>query len=140
MNNTGVVGNGSLKDQLKLVNGLVPVVFNASAGAIAIDRQGFGSILFAISAGAVVGAGTATPKLQHSNTTVDGDFSDVVAADIQWGDLTVAALAASADFRQLSADCRRLRRYVRLYNTLTGTSIILSIAATLGAAESLPTV
>ncbi len=139
MNNTGVVGTGDLKEQLKLVNGLVPAVFNATAGGIAIDRQGFNSILFAIAGGAVVGAGSVTPKLQHSDTTTDGDFVDVVAADIQWGDLTVTALAASADYRQLSADCRRLKRYVRIYFTLTGTSIILAVTATLGAADSLPT-
>lgn len=139
MNNTGVVGGGTLKDQVKLSLFDVPVAFSASAGLLTVDRQGFNSVLFALISGAVVSAGSVVPKVQHSSTDVDGDFVDVAAGDVQWGDIAGAAVGASGLLRQVSVDCRRLNRYVRLYCTLTGTSIVLGGVAVLGAAESLPT-
>lgn len=139
-NNTGVVGLGDLKDQLKIVNVLVPVAVSASAGTLGVDRQGFNTVLFATNSGAVVSSGASTQKVQHSDTDVDGNYVDVAAGDVQWGDIVGAAITASGTLRQVSVDCRRLSRYVRLYNTITGTSIVLGTVAVLGAADSLPTV
>ncbi len=86
----------------------------------------------------MVAAGSVTPTLQHSDTTTDGDFTDVTAALQGDGDLTATALDTSGQLRQIYADCVQLKRYVRIYLTLTGTSIIISCAAVKGAAEQLP--
>ena len=137
---TGARTGGNLKEQLDLDRGIAaPVAVAASGGLLTVDRKGFNTVLFALTSGAVVGAGSVTPKIQHSATDVDGDFIDVTTALQGWGDKDGAAIGATDLLRQLSVDCRQLERYVRVYLTLTGTSIVIGCLAIKGAAEVEPT-
>lgn len=66
----------------KVVASLAPAVQAATLKGGTVDLQGFGSALMVVNTGAVAGAGDFSIAMQHSDTTTDGDFSDVTAADL----------------------------------------------------------
>lgn len=114
----------------KAVQALAPAVVAAAVAGTAIDLAGFDSALFVINTGAIVGAGDFGAKLQESNTTVDGDFTDV-AADDKLGTIP-ATLAANSAYRVGYIGSKR-KRYVRVAVTKAGgTSIALAASAVLG--------
>ena len=103
----------------KVVTSLAPAVQAASLKGDAVDLQGYGSALLAISTGAIAASGSFDMKLQESDTTTDGDFTDVAATDLL-GSLP-SALAASTVYRQGYIGSKR---YVRAAITKqSGTSI-----------------
>jgi hypothetical protein len=59
-----------------------PAVLSATNTSAAIDLSEFGSAALIINTGAIVGAGDFTAKLQESDTTTNGDFTDVAAGDL----------------------------------------------------------
>lgn len=77
---------------------LSPAVQAATIKGNAIALAGFESAVAIINTGAIAGAGDYTAKLQESDTTTDGDFTDVVAADLV-GSLP-ASLTADGTFKQ----------------------------------------
>ena len=106
----------------KIVASLVPATQAATLKGDAVDLQGYGSALLAVSTGAIAGSGLFDIKLQESDTTTDGDFADVAAADLL-GSLP-ASLAASTVYRQGYIGSKR---YVRAAITKqSGTSIAAS--------------
>lgn len=114
----------------KAVQALAPAVVNAATTGAAIALAGFDSALFVINTGAIVGSGDFAVKLQESDTTTEGDFSDVAAAD-QLGTLP-ATLAANTAYRVGYIGSKR-KKYVRLAVTKAGgTSIALSAVTILG--------
>ncbi|MCA0257131.1 MAG: hypothetical protein LCH47_11115 [Proteobacteria bacterium] len=114
----------------KAVQALAPAVVTASGAGAAIALAGFASALFAINTGAIVGAGDFSVKLQESDTTTEGDFTDVAAAD-RLGSLP-ATLAAGSTYKLGYIGSKR-KKYVRLVVTKAGgTSIALSAVAVLG--------
>ena len=83
------------------------------------DLQAFdGDIQIILDAGAAASSGTMTGKIQHSDTTTSGDFSDVTD-----GGFTAVAQAVSKQTMTLNRD--DLKRYIRFVGTIaaSGTTI-----------------
>lgn len=105
--------------------GLVTLNGTAAVASSLVDLQGYHALDIAIVAGTVTDAGTAsgyTVKLQHSDTTVAGDFTDVVAADAINGTVSVTSTLDTDDDKIIG----RLgyvgsKRYVRV--VATGTTL-----------------
>lgn len=113
---------------------LAPAVQTATVKGVAVDTTGFGSAAIVVNTGAIAGSGNFTAKLQESDTTTDGDFTDVVAAHLV-GDLP-AELAASSVYKQSYIGHKQ---YVRVVLTLnSGTSIAAGAVAVLGHANVRP--
>ena len=77
-----------------------------------------GDIQIILDSGAAAASGTMTGKIQHSDTTTGGDFSDVSG-----GGFTAVAQAAAKQVLTLNRDA--LKRYVRFVGTIasSGTTI-----------------
>lgn len=77
-----------------------------------------GDIQIILDAGAAAASGTMTGKIQHSDTTTDGDFSDVTG-----GGFTAVAQEASKQVKTLNRDA--LKRYIRFVGTIasSGTTV-----------------
>lgn len=108
-----------LAHNLAPVVALVPQVLAATDTSTAIDLLGFNGAMLVVNTGAIVSSGNFTAKLQESDTTTSGDFTDVVAADLV-GTLP-SALAASMVYKQGYIGARRYLRLVTTKNS--GTSI-----------------
>ncbi|MCO5131203.1 MAG: hypothetical protein M9932_11630 [Xanthobacteraceae bacterium] len=113
---------------------LSPAVQAATIKGNAVDTAGFGSVAFVVNTGAVAGAGDYTAKVQESDTTTDGDFTDVAAGDLV-GTLP-ATLTANGSFKQGYIGHKRYVRVVVTKNS--GTSIAAGAVAVLGGAHSRP--
>jgi len=87
-----------LASNLGVVLALSPAVQAATIKGNAVDLLGFEGAFLVVNTGAVAGAGDYTAKMQESDTTTDGDFTDVAAGDL------IGALPASltADWQPLS--------------------------------------
>lgn len=116
------------------VAALSPAVQAASVNGNAIDLLGFDGVTLFVSTGAIVGAGDFTAKLQESDTTTSGDFTDVA------GGYLIGALPPS-----LVADSVAKigyvgnKRYVRIALTKNGgTSIAAGAVAVKGHAHTRP--
>lgn len=108
---------------------LVPAVHAATLKGGYVDRQGFDSAELIITTGAIAGDGLYVMSIEESDTTTDGDFDDVAAADLL-GDPLPAALEASTVY--LLGYIGK-KRYVRAVITKTsGTSIAASAIFVLG--------
>jgi len=105
----------------------------------AIDRMGYQSATLLGARGATSSnpsAHSVTYKLQHSDTTVNEDFSDVTG-------VALAALTANDTSARLNIDLSALKRYVRIVATAAftgGTTPAIPISSTLilGGADKLP--
>lgn len=113
---------------------LSPAVQAATIKGNAIDLLGFNSAAIVVNTGAIVSAGDYTAKVQESDTTTDGDFTDVVAGDLV-GTLP-ASLTADGSFKQSYIGHKRYVRVVVTKNS--GTSIAAGAVAVLGHARSRP--
>jgi len=123
-----------LSHNLGIVAAVVPQVLSATDTSAAIDLAGFDSAALVINTGAIVLAGDFTAKLQESDTTTGGDFTDVAAADLI-GTLP-AALVASTVYKQSYIGNKRYIRTVITKNG--GTSIAAGAVIVKGHASSRP--
>lgn len=113
---------------------LAPAVQADSVNGVAIDTKDFGSVAIVLNTGAIVSAGDFSAKLQESDTTTDGDFTDVAAAQVQSN--APATLAASSTYK---LGYLGNKRYCRLVLTKAGgTSIAAGAAAVKGHAADTP--
>jgi hypothetical protein len=104
---------------LGVVASLAPAVVTATTKGTHADLRGFQSALLVINTGAIAGDGLYDIKLQESDTTTDGDFTDVAAGNLL-GTLP-AALAANSVYKQGYVGTKR---YIRAVITKqSGTSI-----------------
>jgi hypothetical protein len=98
--------------------GVTPRAPTASATAIngsAIDRTGFDSCVLAVFTGATAGTPdsfSVAGKLQHSDTTTDGDFSDFTGASI-------TAITAAGTLAEVDVNLADAKQYVRAVVTPT---------------------
>ncbi len=123
-----------LANNLGLVQAVAPAVLTATNTSAAIDLLGFNSAMVAINTGAIVASGNFTPKLQESDTTTSGDFTDVVAAELV-GTFPAALAAASV----VKVGYIGKRRYIRTVITLnSGTSIAAGAVIIKGDAANKP--
>ena len=119
---------------LGIVASLAPAVVAATTKGSHADLQGFNSALLVINTGAIVGDGDYVVALQESDTTTDGDFTDVAAKDLL-GTLP-ATLEANKAYKQGYVGNKR---YVRAVITKTGgTSIAAGAVIVLGDAARAP--
>lgn len=107
---------------------IVPAVQTATAKGTAVDLRGFNMATLIVNTGAIAGSGNFTAKLQESDTTTDGDFTDVAAGALL-GSLP-AALAASTAYKLGYVGNKRFVRAVLTLNS--GTSIAAGAVFVLG--------
>jgi hypothetical protein len=113
---------------------LAPVDYAATTKGTAVDLLGYDSAALVINTGAVTSAGLYVVKMQESDTTTDGDFSDVDASDLV-GSLP-ASLAAASSYKQSYVGSKR---YIRAVITKTsGTSIVAGAVVVLGHSTQRP--
>lgn len=123
-----------LVSKLGVVPTLAPAVQAATAKGTTVDLQGFNSAALIVNTGAIAGAGLYVMSLQESDTTTDGDFTDVAAGDMQ-GTLP-ASLAENTAYK---VGYKGTKRYLRGVITKTsGTSIACGAVIVKGAAASSP--
>lgn len=67
---------------LGLVASLAPAVVTATTKGNHADLQGFNSATLMINTGAIAGDGLYVIAIQESDTTTDGDFTDVAVGDL----------------------------------------------------------
>ena len=105
---------------------IAPAVLTATATSAAIDLADFNSATVVIATGAIAGDGAFSVKLQHSNTTTSGDFTDVPANGVLGS--TPASLAADSTYKLgYTGGSDGNKRYVRVVMTkASGTSIAAS--------------
>jgi hypothetical protein len=102
-----------------VVSTLIPATQSATAKGTAVDLQGFNSASVIVNTGAIVSAGLYVMSVQESDTTTDGDFTDVAAGDLLGA--FPASLAASSVYK---VGYKGSKRYIRAVITKTsGTSI-----------------
>ncbi len=85
--------------------------FTGATTNIADLKDFDGDIQIILDAGAAAASGTMTGKIQTSDTTSTGDFTDVVG-----GGFTAVAQAASKQVKTLNRD--ELKRYIRFVGTI----------------------
>lgn len=117
-----------LFSNVKVAAALAPAVQSAATETAALDLRDFGSVVYAVSTGAIAGDGDFGVKLQHSDTTTSGDFVDVPAALYESN--APETLEAASGYK---LGYRGTKRYVRLALTKAGgTSIAAGATAILG--------
>jgi hypothetical protein len=123
-----------LANNIGAVLALSPAVQAATIKGNAIDLLGFGSAVLVVNTGSIVGAGDFTAKLQESDTTTDGDFTDVADTDLV-GALPVSLAADSSAKVGYIGN----KRYIRVVVTKnSGTSIAAGAVVIKGNAQSRP--
>lgn len=123
-----------LYSKVSLVQSLGAVVLSATSTGAAIDLSGYNSAVLVVNTGAIAGAGDFTAKLQESDTTTSGDFTDVAAADLR-GALP-ATLAADSVYKLGYIGRKKYVRHVITKNG--GTSIAASATVVKGHPELAP--
>jgi len=104
---------------------LAPAVQSASVDGIAIDLKGCNSVAFLLNTGAIASAGAFSAKIQESDTTTGGDFTDAAAAVVSSN--APATLLADSAYK---LSYTGFKRYARLVLTKTGgTSIAAGAVA-----------
>lgn len=123
-----------LANNVAAVQAVAPAVLAATNTSAAIDLQGFESAAVIINTGAIVSAGDFTAKLQESDTTTGGDFTDVVAANLVGS--FPASLVADSIVKVGYVGSKRYLRTVITKNS--GTSIAAGAVILKGDAHSRP--
>lgn len=121
--------NADMHSNIKVVQAIAPAVKTDAETGGTIDRQGFRSVEVVVNTGALAGAGDFGFKLQHSDTTENGDFVDVTSADLL-GTAPAAAMTANSVYRVGYVGARRYIRVATLDNG--GTSLAIGAVAILG--------
>jgi len=123
-----------LQSNLGAIASLVPAVYAATTKGNAVALNGFESAMLVVNTGAIASDGDYSVKLQESDTTTDGDFTDVAAGDLV-GALPTT-LEASSVYRQGYVGHKP---YVRAVITkASGTSIAAGAVVVLGNAHKRP--
>ena len=124
----------SLEPNIGAVQMVAPAVLTGNNTAAAVDLQGFESAALIVNTGAIVSAGDFSIKLQESDDTAGGTFTDVAAEHLT-GEVP-ATLEANSVYR---LGYIGLRRYVRTVVTkASGTSIALGAVLIKGDAHERP--
>lgn len=123
-----------LTSNLGTVQAIGPAVHAATITGGALDLLGFGSAVLVVNTGAIVGDGAFTAKLQESDTTTSGDFTDVAAEHLQGA--FPATLAADA---VVKVGYGGFKRYLRaVFTKNSGTSIAAGAVLVKGHAAERP--
>lgn len=124
-----------LVHNIEIVQAVAPAVLTATNTSAAVDTGGYESVTVAINTGAIAGSGLFAPKLQESDTTTSGDFTDVAAGDLLGSFPDDLAATSVYKVGYLGS-----KRYVRTVLTLvSGTSIAAGATIVLGNPRNAPT-
>lgn len=116
-----------LYHNIAAVPALAPAVQGSATTGAAIDLKGAGRVAIVVNTGAIVSSGDFGVKLQESDTTTSGDFTDVAAGFVDSD--APATLAAASSYR---LGYRGHKRYIRVSLTKAGgTSIAAGAVAVL---------
>ena len=116
------------------VPAIAPAVQSAGLNGAAISLQGFESVCFVANTGAIVSSGDFALKVQESETTTSGDFTDADTSQVDSN--APATLEADSTYR---LGYRGNKPYARLVLTKAGgTSIALGAVALKGHAHERP--
>lgn len=119
---------------IAVVQAVAPAVLAATANSGALDLIGFDSAAFVINTGAIAGDGLFAAKVQESDLTTAGSFTDVDPNHLHGA--FPAALTADSTAK---VGYRGFKRYVRLVLTKTsGTSIAAGAVLIKGNATDKP--
>lgn len=124
-----------LANNIGAVLALSPAVQSATIKGNTIDTLGFGSLAFLINTGAIASSGNFTISVQESDTTTDGDFTDVAAADLT-GENLADPVAADSSYKVGYVGNKRYARIVATKNS--GTSVAIGAVAVKGNAAEKP--
>lgn len=105
----------SIEPNIGAVQVVAPAVLSATNTSAAIDLKGFESAAIVINTGAIVSAGDFTAKLQESDTTTSGDFTDVAAEHLT-GEFPASLAADSV----IKVGYIGFKRYLRTVITKNG--------------------
>jgi hypothetical protein len=123
-----------LASNIGVAQTLAPVDYSATTKGTAIDLRDYDSAAVIVNTGAITSAGKYVVSVQESDTTTDGDFGDVDAADLV-GSLPSELAATSAYKISYVGN----KRYIRAVITKTsGTSIVAGAIVVLGRAHRSP--
>ncbi len=123
-----------LRSKISVVQSLAPVVLTATSTGAALSLQGYNAAVMVVETGAIVAAGNFTAKMQESDTTTSGDFTDVAAADRQGS--FPAVLLADSIVRVGYVGTKAHLRHVITLNS--GTSIVAAVSIIRGAPDLAP--
>lgn len=123
-----------LISNIGIITAMAPAVLAATTTGAALDTLGFNSAAAVVTTGAIVGAGDFSVKLQESDTTTPGDFTDVAAGLLQGA--FPASLAADSVVKVGYIGFKRFLRVVATKNG--GTSIAASVVLVKGDAAERP--
>lgn len=116
----------TLNESTLIHMGKVTLSGTSAVASSLVDMQGYNALEIALVAGTITDAGTAsgyTVKLQESDTTVAGDFTDVVAADAVNGTVSVTNTVDTDDDKLIGRlGYTGRKRYVRVVATGTTNS------------------
>lgn len=104
-------------NNIGLANMLSAAVVSATATTAAFDLQGFNAATVLCNTGAIASAGDFSLKLQESDTTTSGDFTDVVARDLIVPTAIPATLTADSIYK---IGYKGAKRYIRAVLTKNG--------------------
>lgn len=133
----------NLLPNLRIENLLAPVAKTATFNSLIFDTSGHdGSFVAQIHVGAdtgtLDGSSYYTPKFQESDTTVDGDFTDVAAGNILDA-FPVLNAKATYENKTVVGECLPTKRFVRVVMTETGTcNVILGLTGMMGYPNTAP--
>lgn len=123
-----------LVHNIKAVNAVAAATRSASVDGDAVDLLGFDSVALVVTTGAVTGAGNMTVKIQESDTSTAGDFTDVDPDHLQGA--IANPLVANGTTK---LGYRGFKRYLRAVLTLnSGTSVTVGAVFLLGNASERP--
>jgi hypothetical protein len=123
-----------LASNIGVAQTLAPVDYSATTKGTAIDLRDYDSAAVVVNTGAITSSGKYVVGVQESDTTTDGDFGDVDAADLV-GSLP-SELAATSTYKISYVGNKR---YIRAVITKTsGTSIVAGAVVVLGRAHRSP--
>lgn len=123
-----------LSSNLGAAESVRPAVHSDSVDGEIVDTRGYRSAMALVQSGAIAGSGDFTAKLQHSDTSTPGDFTDVAAADLQ-GSFLATMTENTVERVGYLGDKRYLR--VVLTNN-SGTSIAAGAMVVLGDPDQRP--
>ena len=116
-----------LYSNITAVPAIAPAVQSASVDGTAVDLKDTSRVAFVLNTGAIVSSGDFSVKVQESDTTTGGDFTDVATAQVMTS--APATLEANTAYR---FGYTGFKRYVRLVLTKAGgTSIAAGAVAIL---------
>lgn len=123
----GVVGPGTLNEQVKREQILATVELTATGTTLSVDGLNKGTMVFGFNIGVVTGASPTFDAILQESVD-DSVWTAAAATGMFTGAGVAIAQKTAAAFFQLVVDTRKLARYKRISYTITGTTPVFPTA------------